>query len=58
MADSEVSVHKSSSEGFLDRIPPSENFQDRDFQEQLDHLSYAVSDILVMNVKRKLFYQL
>ena len=37
-------VHKSSSEGFINRVNPASDYQDKDFQEQLDHLSTAVSD--------------
>ena len=38
-------VHKSSSEGFLNHVNPASEYQDMNFQEQLDHLSHAVSDI-------------
>ena len=39
-------VHKSSSEGFLNRVNPASDYQDKDFQDQLDHLSNAVNDII------------
>ena len=39
-------VHKSSSEDFLNRVNPATDYQDKDFKEQLDHLSTAVSDII------------
>ena len=38
-------VNKSSSEGFINRVNPASDYQDKDFPEQLDHLSNAVSDI-------------